>query len=123
MSTAETLVWALQIWGIAGAVVAVVFLTVGIGQIDEDARDALTFRALVVPGIIVIWPLVLWRWWVLATGRDQWKARHAPPRRSHAVVAFALLVLIPLTLLTAYAIRQTWPADIAPERLETGTRP
>jgi len=120
MTGAETLVLLIQIWGAIGAVVALGFLTVGLGQIDEDARGAVTFRPLLVPGILVLWPLVLWRWWVLATGRDQWPLRHAPPRRSHRTVALIMAVLIPLTLLTAFSIRQDWPADIAPVQLEEG---
>ena len=120
MSGAETLVLLVQIWGGIGLLVAAAFLTIGIGQIDEDARGAITFRPLLVPGIMVIWPLVLWRWRVLATGQDRWQKRYDPPRRSHRVVVAAMLVLIPLTLLTSYTIRQNWPAEIAPVQLAPG---
>lgn len=122
MSGAEMLVWIVQIWGGIGALVAAGFLTFGLGQIDEDARDAITFRPLLVPGILVLWPLVLWRWWILAIGQDQWSLRHRPPRRSHGVVAVLLALLILITLLTSYAIRQSWPVDIAPVQLEMGTQ-
>ncbi|WP_371224849.1 hypothetical protein [Roseovarius sp. 2305UL8-3] len=120
MTGAETLILLVQIWGGIGVVVSVTFLTFGLGQIDEDARGAITFRPLLVPGILVLWPLVVWRWWVLATGRDKWRLRHAPPRRSHHVVAIIMAVLIALSLLTSYSIRQTWPSDIAPVQLEEG---
>ncbi len=120
MTGAETLILLVQIWGGIGLVVAVAFLTVGLGQIDEDARGAVTFRPLLVPGILVLWPFVVWRWWVLATGRDKWTLRHAPPRRSHRGVAITMAILIPLTLLTSFSIRQTWPSDIAPIQLEEG---
>ncbi|MEM7056473.1 MAG: hypothetical protein AAF557_02690 [Pseudomonadota bacterium] len=106
------------IWGIIGGLVALAFLTFGIDRIDEDARGAYMFRVLIVPGVLLIWPLVLWRWWVLETGRDKWPLRHAPPRRSHSAVWIALAVLIPAIFISALVLRPTWPAHIAPERLE-----
>jgi hypothetical protein len=48
-----------------GALVAVVFLIFGIYRVDEAARGAPAFRPLLVPGIMVLWPLVLWRWLAL----------------------------------------------------------
>lgn len=120
MTGAETMILLVQIWGGIGVLVSLVFLTIGLGQIDEDARAAVTFRPLLVPGILVLWPLVLWRWWVLASGRDKWPRRHTPPRRSHRAVAITMAVLIPLTLLTSFSIRQTWPSDIAPVKLDDG---
>jgi hypothetical protein len=105
------------LWGLVGALVALVFLTIGIDRIDEDARGAFVFRLLIVPGVIVLWPLVLWRWWVLETGRDRWPLRHAPPRRAHGVAALALAIVVPITFFGALAIRQHWPAEVAPERL------
>lgn len=45
-----------------GAVVALAFLTVGIERIDPAARGAYAFRPLLLPGLILLWPLVLWRW-------------------------------------------------------------
>lgn len=120
MTGAELIVLGVQWWGIIGLGVAALFLTFGIGQIDEDARDAISFRPLLIPGILVLWPLVLWRWWVLATGKDKWALRHAPPRQSHGIVAILMAILIPLTLLTSYSIRQTAPTADAPVLLEKG---
>ena len=117
MSVAETLVGLVQIWGLCGSLVAVAFLTVGLGRIDEDAKGAIAFRPLLVPGVLVLWPLVLWRWWILSTGRDKWPLRHAPPRRSHAVVAAIMAVVIGITLLVGFSIRQTVPTDFAPVQL------
>ena len=117
MSGADTLVLLVQIWGGIGLAVAAAFLTFGMGQIDEDARGAVAFRPLLIPGILVIWPLVLWRWYVLATGQDKWPLRHAPPRQSHRIAALMMAMLIPVTLLVSFSIRQTWPADVAPVQL------
>ncbi len=120
MSIATAILDAIMLWGSIGGIVALVFLTIGVDRIDEDARGAYMFRVLIVPGVVLLWPLVLWRWWVLETGRDQWHLRHAPPRRSHAKVWVVLALLVPAILVSALVLRQTWPAHIAPERLTQG---
>lgn len=117
MNAAEAILGFVNLWGIAGAAVAVLFLFWGIDRIDEDADGAYVFRPLLIPGILLIWPLVLWRWWVLAAGRDQWERRHAPPRDAHRTIAVLLALIVAATLLTALALKQTWPADVAPEQL------
>ncbi|MDU8943756.1 hypothetical protein [Ovoidimarina sediminis] len=61
MSGAALLVGIAEWWLILGAVVAAVFLLFGIDRVDEDARGAYAFRPLLVPGVLLIWPLVLWR--------------------------------------------------------------
>ena len=70
MRTAAVLITLAQAWGIAGLGVAVVFLLYGIDRIDPGARGAYAFRLLLVPGIVVLWPLVLWRWSRLARGTN-----------------------------------------------------
>ena len=46
-----------------GLLVAVPFLIFGIGRIDPAAKAApWTFRALVFPGVVAMWPLLLLRW-------------------------------------------------------------
>ena len=97
-----------------GAAVAVVFLLFGIGRIDENAQDAWVFRPLIIPGVLLIWPLVLWRWLREETGRIDSTARYAPPRKAHGIASVFLACLVVATLLTAFAIRQTWPSDMAP---------
>jgi hypothetical protein len=58
-----SLTWA---YGLVGGIVALVFLTVGIERIMPSARGAYAFRPLLVPGLVLLWPLVVWRWCVLA---------------------------------------------------------
>ena len=65
MSLAELIIGFVQMWGAVGALVCVLFLFIGIDRVDPAARDAYAFRPLLIPGIVVIWPLVLWRWWTL----------------------------------------------------------
>jgi hypothetical protein len=49
-----------------GMAVAVAFLLLGLDRIDPAARGAYAFRPLLLPGLVLLWPLVLWRWWALA---------------------------------------------------------
>ncbi len=117
MMNAMTILGLVELWAGVGALVALVFLTIGIDRIDEDARGAYVFRPLIFPGVVLLWPLVLWRWWVLETGRDRWTLRHAPPRRAHARVWLVLGVVIPAIFVVALVLRQSWPANYAPQRI------
>lgn len=117
MNAAEGIFFGLQVYGFVGAIVAVLFLTFGIDRIDEDARGAYVFRPLMIPGVLVIWPLVVWRWLVLERGRDRWQKRYNPPRRSHPIFAIIMSFLIIGIIATGWSQRQVWPADVAPEQL------
>ena len=66
---AAGIVAALEIYAWIGVAVAALFLTIGIGRIDAAARGAYAFRPLLVPGVIGLWPLVLWRWIALERAR------------------------------------------------------
>jgi len=70
MDTALLLLEIVKVYGAIGAVVAVPFLLFGIDRIDPSSRRALAFRPLLIPGIVVLWPLVLWRWLVLERQRS-----------------------------------------------------
>ncbi len=59
-------VWfVLLLWATPGLIVAVAFLAVGIDRIDHAAVGAYAFRPLLIPGLILLWPLVVWGWVVL----------------------------------------------------------
>ena len=50
------------IYGLIGAVVALIFVTIGIGRLDSGARGFQPlFRLIVIPGTIVLWPLIVIR--------------------------------------------------------------
>ena len=119
MNTAELILLAVKIWGGIGALVAVVFLTVGMDRIDEDARGAYIFRPLLVPGILLIWPLVLWRWYILTAGKDDWSRRHHPKRNTHKWFAYTMPIAIIAIIAAGLSVRQQWPAEIAPVQLST----
>jgi uncharacterized protein (DUF58 family) len=49
-------------YGAAGLVVGLLFLFRAIERATPAARGAHAFRPLLLPGLILLWPLVLWRW-------------------------------------------------------------
>jgi hypothetical protein len=57
-------------YGLAGLVVALAFLLFGLDRIDPAARGAYGFRPLLLPGLVLLWPLVLVRWSIL-----EWRSR------------------------------------------------
>ncbi len=115
METAALILTLAKLWLWIGAVVSAAFLTIGLGRIDEDAQDAFVFRVLLIPGVLLIWPLVLWRWWRLERG-EAFMPRYRPLlAHTPAVVIMAVLALGAIAL--SLNARQDWPSDIAPELL------
>ena len=117
MDLASLILGALQIWGWIGAAVATVFLLWGIDQVDEDAHGAYFFRLLLVPGILLLWPLVLRRWWQIRAQSDPWAPRYRPVRKSHALAAVLMCAAMALILILGLSARQSWPEHIAPVEL------
>ena len=111
MQTASTLLAIAEYWAYAGLAVAAVFLTIGIDRVDANARTSFVFRPLLLPGVVILWPLVLHRWWVLETGRDRPKARHRPPRWVHKAAWVVLAAIIPAILITGLLVRQDGPYE------------
>lgn len=121
METAQAIVFGVQVWGAFGIAVALIFLFVGIDRVDEDARGAYIFRPLLVPGILLIWPLVLWRWWQIESETTQWIKRYQPVRSGYGVAIVLMVAAILFSLVAGLAVRQSWPADIAPQQLTEGS--
>lgn len=117
MDQAQAIFFAFQIWCSIGAILALIFLTIGIDRIDEDAQGAYVFRLLLIPAILLIWPLVMWRWYILESKRDFWPNRHSPPRHAHFWVAIVFAISIPVIILIGLMVRQTWPVDFEPQKL------
>ena len=60
----------------AGLLLAIAFVTTGVQRIDHAAAGSgLGFRLIILPGVVALWPVLLWRW---ATGRTE------PPREHNA---------------------------------------
>jgi hypothetical protein len=56
----------MMVWAALGLAVAVAFLFFGFDSIDPGAHDAYAVRPLLIPGLVLLWPLVVWRWIVLS---------------------------------------------------------
>jgi hypothetical protein len=84
-SVASVLVAIATWYSIAGLAFAVPFLWRGVGRIDPAARNGTWgFRVLIVPGVVIFWPLLAARW---ASGsvhppREQTANRRAAKRRT-----------------------------------------
>ena len=117
MAAAAVLMTLVQVWGAIGLFTALIFLTVGMDRIDEDARGAYVFRPLLLPGIMLIWPLVLWRWWQLEAQAAPWLKRYQPVRKSYGVAVCAMTLAIVLALILGLGSRQEWPSEVQPEQL------
>ncbi len=62
MDAARIVIEILQYYGYIGLAVAAAFLLYGIERVDPRARRTYAFRPLLIPGCIVLWPLVIARW-------------------------------------------------------------
>lgn len=71
METAATLLWLGEWWGWIGLAVAIPFLTLGVDRIDPSARGSYLFRVLILPGVVMLWPIVLLRWAQLERRRSR----------------------------------------------------
>lgn len=101
----------------AGGAVAVMFLLFGLGKLDENAQEAWAFRPLLIPGVLMIWPVVIWRWIALQRG-EQKLDRHRMPRKRQELMQLCFIAVIPVILLTAFALRQDPATLSAPVLLE-----
>lgn len=52
-----------------GLVLGLGFLLVGIDRVDPAAKGAHAVRPLLLPGLVLLWPLVAWRWAALERAR------------------------------------------------------
>ena len=66
--TSDPVAVVMAVWIGLGLAVAVAFLTIGIDRVDPAARGAYAVRPLLVPGIVLLWPMVILRWRSLVTG-------------------------------------------------------
>lgn len=101
---AEFAVAAIAAYLATGAAVGLAFILIGIERHDPAARGAYAFRPLLLPGLALLWPLIVVRWIAgPATPPAQAQCRH---RRDHRRVWLALGVILPLILAAAWGQRQ-----------------
>ncbi len=101
-----------------GGLIAAVFLVWGLDRIDSRARGAHVFRPLLIPGVVVLWPLVLGRWIELEIAPAKPPIdRHRPPLRMQTGLTVALALAIPVFLFGGLVIRQDGPMERPAVRL------
>jgi len=100
-----------ELYAAVGAVVAAWFLLSQLDRIDPAAHGAYAFRPLLIPGLTLLWPLVLLR----CAGRLSSIPRHH--RRTHFRAWLILSAVLPLLLFGAVALRQNGPREAPPVRL------
>jgi hypothetical protein len=61
MTLATLVILAVQVYMAAGLMLGVGFLLFRIERADPAACGAHAFRPLLLPGLILLWPLVAWR--------------------------------------------------------------
>lgn len=115
--------WATAVYGASGALFAAAFHGRGLRRLDPAAAaSSWGFRAIITPGIILLWPWLAWRW-----GRGIASSSPAlevdatqgdVPRRLRSVHGWAwkaLAVVAPVILAIGIAYRprpvagQNWP--------------
>ena len=67
---ASTVILIVQIYLGFGLLTALLFFLFGMERVEPNTRGSFAFRPLLVPGLCLLWPLVLWRWYVLAKNRE-----------------------------------------------------
>ena len=107
-------------YAVVGAVAAIALHAVGLRRIDPAVRGAgVTFRLLVTPGIVALWPWLVVRW-VRAGAKGATQPESGPGaarlRSSHRVLVLALAVAVPIALAVALATR---PVPVSADRLPT----
>lgn len=64
MVVTQIITWLLGLYVAVGIVFALFFVTVGAGRIDPSVpQSTRRFRVMIVPGVIALWLLLLWRLW------------------------------------------------------------
>lgn len=96
-----------------GIAVGLVFLLGPIEQREPGSRGSYAFRALLLPGMALLWPLVLHRW--RAPAGPQANLRH---RRWHGGAWLVAAVVLALVLVAALA--QRGPAPPEPSSIRIG---
>lgn len=109
MNAAQSVLTFVEDWAYIGLAVAAVFLTVGMDRVEPNARTSFVFRPLLIPGVVILWPLVVWRWATLEFGLDNPNARHDPPRRFHKAFWIVFAFVIPAILVAGLIVRQDGP--------------
>jgi hypothetical protein len=104
---------------ITGLLVGLAFLLFRLERQDPAARGAYAFRPLLLPGLALLWPLVLLRWSFPRPAQAAVTvARH---KRAHRMIWAALLLIIIVTIGLAVSIRPAKLPEQPSLRLSLGS--
>jgi hypothetical protein len=67
---AELIVHAVMTYLAVGVIPALAFVLWGIDRVDPSAHGAYAFRPLLLPGLVLLWPVALLRWAALERRRS-----------------------------------------------------
>ena len=63
LEVAQVVVFLAQGYGGAGLAFALAFLPLGAPRVDRNlVGSPLAVRVLILPGVVIFWPLLAWRW-------------------------------------------------------------
>lgn len=82
---------------VVGLAVALAFLLAGLDQVDPQARGAYWFRPLLIPGLVLLWPVVLVRWRSLAARRGELLQGRGVSFIPFGIVALLILMVMAAT--------------------------
>lgn len=99
---AESVLAIAQAYAFGGVFVALAFLLFGLDRIDPAARTSYMFRALIFPGLVLIWPVVIWRWRLAGSAPMRPPVPVSRHVAIHSVIWLSLAVLVPVLLGTAF---------------------
>ena len=111
ISIASGIVSGVEAYLVVGAAIAIAFVAFGLERVMPAARGAYAFRPLIMPGLILLWPLVLLRWWCLSAvmERPDKTQNEAPVQNSqgrlHRVIWVCLALFLSVALVFAWTLR------------------
>ena len=82
-----------------GAIAACAFLLIGLERLEPSARHSHAFRILLVPGLVLLWPMVLWRW--RKGERPLLVAKLRAQHKAHVIIWLFLAIAVPLLFAAA----------------------
>ena len=122
LSFPEIFLAAVQAYLALGFIVAMGFALVGIERVDPEAAGSYVFRALLVPGLTLLWPLVLARWMGIAG--EPGAGQPEKNEQRHLTAWTCLAVLVPAILIAAAIERRVnLPSPASQQISATQVRP
>ena len=118
----EIILFCVGAYAAAGVLCLVPFHRSLLPNLDESANGATWgFRILVSPGLVGLWPVMVWKWARLRNGLDAHGSPDGPLsslniRRSQSLIIKLLAITLPILVAAAIAAR---PAPPPPVELPT----